>query len=333
MDVLGRFFLAAFCALEFHFMRFRWRWLMTGAVLLLVVGGYLTCAAPRYSSSESLVTIMRGASANEIARQLADAHIIRNSFALRMLLRINSADDSVQAGVYRFASPQNIFTVTRRLLAADYGLPPVRITFPEGITVRDMAAYIAHAFPHLLAQDFLIVGQSSEGYLFPDTYFFPPSSTVEAIQTTLRKTFNAKIAPLSGEITLSGHSLADVVTMASLVEKEARTSENRRIVADILWNRLARGMPLQVDAVFGYIYGRDTYSPSLADLKVDSPYNTYTHKGLPPGPINNPGLDSLEAVLNPTKTNYVYYLTGKDNLMHYATTYAEHQVNHRKYLD
>ena len=121
--------------------------------------------------------------------------------------------------------------------------------------------------------------------------------------------------------------------MASLVEKEARTDANRRIVAGVLWNRLALGMPLQVDAVFGYIFDRDTYSPSFEDLKVDSPYNTYTHKGLPPGPISNPGLESIYAALYPTKTNYLYYLTGRDTLMHYAKTYAEHQANRRKYLD
>ena len=120
--------------------------------------------------------------------------------------------------------------------------------------------------------------------------------------------------------------------MASLVEKEARTIASRRLVAGILWNRLELGMPLQVDAVFGYIFNRETYSPSFADLTTESPYNLYLHKGLPPGPINNPGLDALGATLNPTKTDYLYYLTGTDNLMHYATTYAGHLANQRKYL-
>ena len=108
--------------------------------------------------------------------------------------------------------------------------------------------------------------------------------------------------------------------------------DNKRIVAGILSNRLELGMPLQVDAVFGYIFGRDTYSPSFEDLKVNSPYNTYLHVGLPPGPITNPGLDSLQAAAVPTKTDYLYYLTGSDNLMHYATTYVGHLANQNKYL-
>ena len=116
------------------------------------------------------------------------------------------------------------------------------------------------------------------------------------------------------------------------MEKEARTDTDRHIVAGILWNRIKLGMPLQVDAVFGYIFNRSTYSPSPVDLKVDSPYNTYTHRGLPPTPICNTGLAALEASANPAKTSYLYYLTGHDGLMHYATTYAGHQANLKKYL-
>ena len=148
----------------------------------------------------------------------------------------------------------------------------------------------------------------------------------------MRENFDAKISSLSADINTSGHSISDTVIMASIVEKEARTSTNRKIVAGVLWNRLALGMPLQVDAVFGYIFNRDTYSPSLADLKTESPYNLYLHIGLPPGPIDNPGLDSLLAALHPTKTNYFYYLTDPNGVMHYATTFAEHQANQMKYL-
>jgi UPF0755 protein len=208
----------------------------------------------------------------------------------------------------------------------------VRITFIEGVTVREMAVQVTGALPKISAKDFLSAGQPYEGYLFPDTYFFPSSADAASIVAMMRANFDTKIASLSAGITASGHSLSDVVIMASLVEKEARTSVNRRIVAGILWNRLQLGMPLQVDAVFGYIYGRDTYSPSLTDLKVVSPYNTYTHTGLPPRPINNPGLDSLDSTIHPTKTDYLYYLTDKNGVMHYATTYAGHQANQRKYL-
>ena len=137
---------------------------------------------------------------------------------------------------------------------------------------------------------------------------------------------------VSADIAASGHSFSDIIIMASLIEREARRSEDRRMVAGVLWNRIKKGMPLQVDAVFGYIYGRTTYSPSFDDLKIDSPYNTYKYAGLPAGPICNPGLDAIEAALHPAETKYLYYLTGRDGLMRYATTYALHKANIAKYL-
>lgn len=308
-------------------------WLVAFTLALSIVGGYEALfAAPASFSPGSIVRIVPGASVPEIAKELEDAHIIKHPTLLRAVLRIAGASNSVQTGVYKFDTPQNLYVVAHRLVTGDYGLPPVRITFVEGVTVREMAQQAAHAFPDISAEDFLSAAKSQEGYLFPDTYFFQSGADAASILAALRANFDTKIALLSSEIKASGRSLSDTIILASLVEKEARTSVNRHIVAGILLNRLERKMPLQVDAVFGYIFGRDTYSPSFSDLKVDSPYNLYTHTGLPPGPIDNPGLDAIEAVIHPTKTNYLYYLTGRDDQMHYATTYAAHQANQKKYL-
>lgn len=309
-------------------------WVVAFAAAAFLVGSYQSLfAAPSTFPSGSIVTVARGATAPFVAAQLADVHVIRHPSLLLLALRITGTSSRVQAGGYRFEKPQNVFVVAYRIIMGAYGLPPVRITFPEGVTVREIAAQVEDALPGIRAADFLKAAQQHEGYLFPDTYLFPPSSDTTSIVALMRENFNTKIATLSDEINASGRSLSDIVIIASLVEREARRIESKRMVAGILLNRLKLGMSLQVDAVFGYIFGRDTYSPSFADLKVDSPYNTYTHKGLPPGPIANPGLDSLQAALHPAKTNYLYYLTGKDNLMHYATTYAGHQTNQKRYLD
>ncbi len=288
--------------------------------------------APANFPQASIVSIPRGVSAPLVAETLAAKQVIKHPSFLLFALRISGTSSRVQAGKYRFEKPQNLFVVTYRIITGAYGLPSVRMTFPEGTTVRETAIKIANEFPEISTADFLKEAQSYEGYLFPDTYSFPPSSDVASIVATMRVNFNTKIATLSNEITASGHSLSDIVVMASLIEREARRSESKRMVAGILFNRLKLGMPLQVDAVFGYIFNRETYSPSFKDLEVDSPYNTYTNKGLPPGPICNPGLDSLMAVLHPTKTDHLYYITGKDGLMHYAMTYAGHQANVRKYI-
>lgn len=120
--------------------------------------------------------------------------------------------------------------------------------------------------------------------------------------------------------------------MASLLEEEARTTETRKMVSGILWKRLSAGMPLQVDAVFPYIIGKNTFEITLKDLEFDSPYNTYKYKGLPPGPISNPGKDSILAAIYPTKSDYWFYLSDKNGLMHYAITFDEHKINKAKYL-
>lgn len=330
MDFSKRYRAIALSVWQSYVLRYRRRWITAGAVTVFIFGSIALSAPTNFSVTT--VAIPRGTSAPDVARILTDAHIIKHPSLLRFTFRVSGTSNSIQAGAYRFSTPQNVLIIAYRLIAGDYGIPTVRITFPEGVTVREIAVRVADAFPLISTSAFMKAGSPYEGYLFPDTYTFPPGTDTAAIIKTMRDTFNVKLEPLTDDIGVSGHSLSDIIIMASLIEKEVRTSANRRIVAGILYNRLERGMPLQVDAVFGYIFNRDTYSPSFEDLKVESPYNTYTHVGFPPGPINNPGLDSILAALHPTKTNYLYYLTGTDGFMHYATTYAGHQVNQKKYL-
>ena len=304
------------------------------ALALILFSGYHVLFSPPVNfPSGSVISINDGMPATDIAKELSDVNLVKHPVVLEILLRISGTSEGVRAGVYLFNTPENVFMIAHRLITADYGLPPARITFIEGVTVREMGLQIANAIPSISSSDFSEAAKQYEGYLFPDTYFFSPSSDVASIIKIMRENFDAKISSLTGDIKASEHSLQDVIIIASLVEKEVRTNTDRKIVAGILWNRLKIGMPLQVDAVFGYIFNRNTYSPSLSDLKVDSPYNVYTHTGLPPGPIDNPGLDSIDATLHPTKTNYLYYLTDKDGVMHYATNFAGHKSNQQKYLN
>ena len=148
----------------------------------------------------------------------------------------------------------------------------------------------------------------------------------------MNNNFNEKIAS-TPSIATSTFKLKDIIIMASLVELEARTTESRKIIAGILWKRLSLGMPLQVDSVFLYINGKNTYELTTMDLKIKSPYNTYLYKGLPRGPIGNPGLDALQSTVDPTKTKYLYFLSSHDGAMHYAKTFEEHKRNREKYLN
>lgn len=305
----------------------------SAVVFVVLLSAYLILIAPPADfPRDTTLEIPKGATLPDITQQLSNARIIAHPKTFWVLARMQGLGDNLQAGRYAFPEPQNALTILYRLAEGRHGIPPTRITFPEGMSVREMSMVVASSSASISAQQFMSAGKAHEGYLFPDTYLFDSEATAEDIVRIMRKHFNEKIASLAPKIRASGHSIAEIVTMASLLEKEARTTINRRIVSGVLWNRLARGMPLQVDAVFGYIFSRPTYSPSYDDLKVDSPYNTYTRPGLPPGPINNPGMDALLAALEPTMTEYLYYLTDREGVMRYAKSYAEHLANENTYL-
>ncbi len=295
----------------------------TFVAILILIPSY----PPTQFSNAVIVTISPGTTISDAGEILVQAGVVKNA----TFFRIINSFGVIHAGTYLFERPQNMFVVAHRVRNGVYGFMPIRITFPEGNTARDMARRITEKFPHISAEEFLNEARPYEGYLFPDTYLFMPPVSPTEIVDTMRENFDKKTSFLTPEA-LAGRTLSDVIIMASLIEKEARTKEVRHLISGILWNRLEIGMPLQVDAVFGYIFNTDTYSPSFSDLKVDSPYNTYTHRGLPPGPISNPGIESINAARGPTKTHYLYYLTGNDGKMHYASTYAGHQENQRHFL-
>jgi UPF0755 protein len=292
------------------YLRRFWRYEVLACVGIFLGGYFLFVSPPANFPSGSIIVISKGASAPEIVQELANTHIVTSPFVLKLVLRISGESSHIQTGAYRFKTPANVFTVAYRISTGDYGLPLTRITFVEGTTVVEAATQVAEAFPGISAADFLAAGKPYEGYLFPDTYFFSSVVDAESIVQEMRANFTEKTVALLGDLYTSGHSLSDIITMASIIEKETRTDTDRHIVAGILWRRLEIGMPLQVDVA----------------------RETYKQKGLPTEPICSPGLDSIDAALHPTKTTFMYYLTGRDGLMHYATTFAGHQANLRKYL-
>ena len=203
---------------------------------------------------------------------------------------------------------------------------------PEGSSTKEIATILGKILPDFAKEKFITEAQGKEGYLFPDTYYFPPNIKPDAVIEAMEKNFNEKIISLNEQISAFGKPMKEIIIMASLLEEEARKLETKQMIADILWRRLKMDMPLQVDASFQYVNGKNTFTLSLDDLKIDSPYNTYLYKGLPPTPITNPGLDSIIAAVTPTTSKYLYFLTDKNGNMRYAVTHDEHVVNKEKYL-
>jgi UPF0755 protein len=280
----------------------------------------------------SLVTIPEGASFVEAASLLKTARVVTSTTLLRLFVEIVGGAENIRAGDYLFEKPLGTFAIAYRLAHGEYQLEQVKVMLPEGITVAKMADILSGALPAFNTQTFLSLVQNKEGYLFPDTYFFFVNTQPEEIVSTLSKKSDSVLAEYADAIASSTRSREEIVTMASIIEEEARGVEDQRIVSGILWKRFDVGMALQVDATFAYTLGKTSSELTRDDLQTDSPYNTYTRTGLPPTPISNPGRASIEAALFPTKTAYWYYLTGSDGVTHFAETFEEHKINKEKYL-
>ena len=295
--------------------------LIAAIVFFVLAGfsGYFFLSAPKNFPSGAAIVIEKGTGLAEISGKLKKEGFIKNKYAFALYARVFNKSKKIKYGKYLFNEPVSIFSLLSRFTKGEFGFKPVKVTVAEGLTVKKIAELLGD-FENFDKEEFLEKTVNMEGYLFPDTYLFLPFAETEQIIGTMTDNFKKK----------AGDVGKDIVIMASLIEKEVPDSDDRKIVSGILWKRLKLGMALQVDAVFPYITGKQKVLSD--DLKIDSPYNTYLHKGLPPGPISNPGLDAVEAAKNPQETSYLYYLSGKDGKTHFAKTFAEHLKNKEKYL-
>lgn len=282
--------------------------------------------------TEKIVAIKSGTTLSETAKTLKDSGIIKYEFPLKILVIAISGDDGVISGEYIFRSVESTLAVARRITRGDYGFEKLRITFPEGSTVLQMANIIGTAIPTFSKKEFIELAREEEGYLFPDTYFFPTNAKALEIISSLKENFYKKTNPLEDRIKLFGKTREQIVIMASIIEKEAANSGDRKIVSGILWKRLRLGIPLQVDATFLYTLGKRSDQLTEKDLKTDTPYNTYTRRGLPIAPIGNPGLDAILAAIEPKDSPYLFYLSDNSGEMHYAKSFEGHKENKVKYI-
>ena len=305
---------------------------LLGILLFLVY--FVTLSAPLHFPSATYIKVAKGQSFDQVAQMLEEREVIRSAKVFALAARLYGNKEDIMSGEYFFSEPIGVVSVARRLMRGHFELIPLKITIPEGVSTRQMATLLAKKIPDFDGESFFEQAKAKEGYLFPDTYFFLPGADPEDVIEALEENFKRKTNDTKVQEALkkSGKTMREIVIMASLLEKEAAKIEDRRMVAGILWKRISIGMPLQVDAVFPYIIGKNTFELTRADLKIDSPYNTYKYKGLPVGPIANPGLESMMAAMTPIKSNYVFYLTDMQSKFHFSVTYAQHLANQKKYL-
>lgn len=285
------------------------------------------------------VVVPLGATFHETATILHQAGLVDSELVFDWYARYRHLDRSVEAGAYQMDHNWNM---EQLLLAMQKAVPDeIFVTIPEGYTIQKTAKrldtggvikgseYIALASGSTFDDKFAFLkgrpaGASLEGFLFPDTYLVPKNATATDLMT-LQLTQFGKVWTDTRQAQAAQRKLStlQIVTMASLIEREARFDDDRGKVASVIYNRLAAGMLLQIDATVLYAKGVWQSTVTVNDRKIDSPYNTYLHLGLPPGPIANPGTKALDAALNPAQTDYYYYLSDPQGHNHYARTLEE----------
>lgn len=314
-------------------------------VLLGVIGYRVLSPYKGYAADEQFVDIPAGSSPRAIGDRLVESGVVRDPIAFRIAVRLSARDRALKAGEYRFDRPASALAVVDKLARGDVYLRP--LTMPEGLTMGEMAElFEAKGFGS--ARDFLRAASDPapihdldpsapdlEGYLFPDTYNLPRRVEAQQLVGQMVERFKAVFDErMRARVTGNGQTVRELVTLASLVEKETGQEHERSLVAAVFVNRLEKGIGLYSDPTIIYALtksGRYKGNLSRADLRLDSPYNTYKYPGLPPGPIAAPGRASLNAALQPASVDYLYFVSRNDGSHVFAHTLDEHNKNVREY--
>lgn len=313
--------------------------IVAGLFAILLVGLLIwwnngVAAVNKNNKKEVTFVVGKNQSVRNIANSLKRESLIKDPIAFFILVEKLGLDKKIQAGDHRLSQAMTAEQTARSLTLATND---VWITVPEGFRAQEIADILEKEI-RTYKKSWREILEKNEGYLFPDTYLIPKTAELSQVVTILRNNFDNKFIEIEKN-KKPGLDNDDIVKVASLVEREARHDVDRPLVASVIHNRLDIGMKLDIDATVQYVLGyqedeKRWWKKNLTfeDLEINSPYNTYRNAGLPPAPISNPGLPSLSAAANPAKTNYIYYISDKKGVNHYATTLEEHNTNKEKYL-
>lgn len=289
-----------------------------------------------------IVDIPRGSSTLDIAKILHSDGLIKNEWFFILRVKALNSEGKMQAGKYLLNTSMTTDEIIKKIVLGKAQLDSVKFTIPEGFTVKDIAnrlsdiglvnkeKFLAEAQNGTFNYDFLKdVPQNRpdrlEGYLFPDTYQVSLGASEDDIIKLMLSRFEEVYKSTIKENAKNlGMTSDQIITIASMIEKEAMVDSDRKLIAGVIYNRLKKNMKLQIDATVEYALGKHKDKLSYKDLEINSPYNTYLYYGLPEGPISNPGLKSIEAALNPAKHDYYYYVAKNDGTHVFSKTYAEH---------
>jgi len=301
-----------------------------------------------FCEGEIIFLISKGDGFLKIGNNLKKENIIKNSFYFKTYALLSGKFNKFQAGNYFFCDNQSIKDVIEKISRGE--VAQKKITIVEGWNIGDVAESLeelkivkkdiflnnANNFEFNYLYNFLEEkpeGLGLEGYLFPDTYFIPYNTDAELIIKIMLANFDNKLTEdLRNEIRNQGKSIFEVITVASLIEKEVKNDEDKKLVSGVIWKRLKINMPLQIDATISYITGKRTTKISTQETQIDSPYNTYKYRGLPIGPICNPGIKSIKAAIFPKESDYLFYLSKSDGETIFSENLEKHNIAKNEYL-
>src|SRR3989338_610652 len=281
-----------------------------GIIAVLFLFFFLFLSAPADFPPGTIFKVEQGKSLRGVSLQLKREHIIRSRTAFEAFVIIFGREKGVISSDYFFENKLPVYEVARRISKGEHHITQVKITIPEGFNNLEIADIFDTKLIYFDKDKFLSSALGQEGKLFPDTYYFFVTDSETEVIKSMSENFEKKITPIRPEILLSGKTEKQIITMASIIEREAKGDADRGFISGILWKRIAVGMPLQADA-----------APE-----------TYKVKGLPKNPISNPGLEAINSAINPQNSSYLYYLHDKDGNIHYAKNFEEHKANKLKYL-
>lgn len=292
-----------------------------------------TSPADKNNTTPKTFVIENGQGIRAIAKNLKDEGLIKDQVVFFLLTKQMGIDSQVQAGFFRLSPSMSASEVANALTSG--GTEDIWVTIPEGMRAGEIADILEDTMPNY-DESWEEILEENEGYLFPDTYAFPKETTIDTIVTSMRENFDSKYETLDTSST--DLTQEEIVTLASLIEREAKHDEDRPMVSSVIQNRLNEGMKLDIDATLQYMLGYQEdqgrwWKSGLTneDKQINSPYNTYIVVGLPPAPISNPGLASLQAAVNPATSPYFYYITDSTGKNRYAETLEGHNSNIERY--
>ena len=310
---------------------------------------YETGPYDKNNGKDIVVDIPMGSTVSSVADILKENNLIKNEVLFKLNFKMKNNASHMKSGKYLLSQKLSNSDIIEKLVSGEIYRDGIKVTIPEGSTSNEIIALLVKnelgkkedfeklvSNPSEFYSDFEFLDQkdikSLEGFLYPSTYYFDkdakPKDIIKEMLSLFDKSYTDKLKKKQKERNMT---LQEVVNLASIVEKEAVIDEDRPIIASVFYNRLEIGMPLQSDATLQYIFETRKKSITYNDLKIDSPYNTYIKKGLPPTPIANPSIKSIEAVLEPSNTDYLYFVASIDGGNVYSKTYEEHKTNVNKY--